>query len=156
MTPALLFALVPLMVDETPRHFHFSAAQLPQEAASAFVQACEERNPFPSDPENKLCAVFLLVMAGEESRFQLHIVGDGGKAVGPFQEHTGGEARDRSWLSSTRHYLHLTIPEAMRQCPEQVIARLAGERCGSSEHHARRWAQITRLLHEPAANPTAP
>jgi len=150
MTPAVLFALVPLMVDETPRHFHFSASQLPHEAASAFVRACEERNPFPSDPDNKLCPVFLLVMAGEESAFNLHAVGDGGKAIGPFQEHTGGELRDRSWLDSSRHYLN-TVNIAARECPEQPIARLAGERCGSSEHHARRWAQITRLLHEPTA-----
>lgn len=153
MTPAILFALVPLMVDETPRHFHFSASQLPAEAASAFVQACTERNPFPSDPENKLCAVFLLVMAGEESGFGLHVVGDGGRALGPFQEHTGGDLRDRSWLSSSRHYLHTTVVEAMRQCPEQPIARLAGERCGSSEHHARRWSQITRLVNEPTVSP---
>lgn len=151
MTPAVLFALVPLMVDETPRHFHFSASQLPYEAASAFVRACEERNPFLSDPDNKLCPVFLLVMAGEESAFNLHAVGDGGKAIGPFQEHMGGELRDRSWLDSSRHYLHITIPEAMRQCPDQFIARLAGERCGNSEHHRQRWSQVVRLVSTPVS-----
>lgn len=146
MTPAVLFALVPLMVDETPRHFHFSRSQLPQEAASAFVQACGERNPFPSDPDNKLCPVFLLVMAGEESAFNLHIVGDGGKAVGPFQEHTGGELRDRSWLSSSRHYLN-TVAWACRACPEQPISALAGEYCGHSSHHEARWSQVVKLVH---------
>jgi hypothetical protein len=142
MTPALLLALVPLLVDETPRHWHFTQAQLPQEAAQAFVQACTERNPL-GEPD--LCPIFLTVMAGLESRFQLHIVGDGGKALGPFQEHTGGAARDASWLSSARHYLG-TVATAVRGCPDEPIARLAGERCGDSRHHRERWAQMRVLL----------
>jgi hypothetical protein len=157
MTPAALFLLVPLMVDETPQHNHFATSQLPHEAASAFVQGCKERNPFSLDTDNRLCPIFLLVMAGEESRFQLHPQGESwdaraNVAQGPFGEWYGGEARTASWISATRHYLQ-TVVTATRACPEEPIAMLAGERCGESKHHTRRWAQIIRLLHEPIVQP---
>ncbi len=143
-----ILAIVPHMVDETPLHHHFTASMIPREAAEAFVQACEERDPFPLDADKRLCWTFLTVMAGLESGFNLHAQGDGGHALGPFQAHRGGAARDESWLMTTRIYLRHDVAEAITQCPEQPIARLAGERCGSSRHHAQRWAQITRLLHE--------
>jgi hypothetical protein len=135
---------VPHLVD--PQGRHFVARQLPVEARDAFAVACIERDPFPSDDDGRVCAAFLVVMAGLESGFSLHPNGsnDHGLAAGPFQEWRGGELRTRSWIDATRHYL-ATVRDAMRACPEQTIAQLAGERCGESRIHVVRWAKVREL-----------
>jgi hypothetical protein len=140
------FQVVPLIVD--PGQHHFAARQLPQEAADAFVTACETDNLFDTDPTGRLCVGFDLVMSALESGFSLfpHGLNDHGRAAGPFQEHYGAEQRTVSWLVSTRHYHHTVKNVAFVSCPEQPIAALAGERCGESPKHNERWAQIKTLM----------
>lgn len=146
MIPLAIFSTwisltVPHLTDA--QGHHFLARQLPTEARDAFAVACIESNPFPGD-DGRACGSFLVVMAGLESGFSLHIRGDGGAALGPWQEHFGGSARDESWIVSTRHYLR-TVAMALRACPTQPIAMLAGQRCGASTVNAQRWAQVERL-----------
>lgn len=149
LTAAALAAWIALapshLVDRQGNRF--ADRQLSHEAADAFATACAESDPFPLDTDGRLCGAFLVVMAGLESGFSLHARGDGGAALGPFQEHFGGASRDASWLTSARHYL-ATVRTALRACPDQPIAMLAGERCGSSRIHAARWLQVTRVLRE--------
>jgi hypothetical protein len=130
---------------------HFQPSQLPREAADAFVTACEESNLFEQDPTGRICVGFDLVMAGLESAFSLHPGGsnDHQLAAGPFQEHYGDELRTRSWIVATRHYHHTVRNVAFVSCPEQPIASLAGERCGTSRIHELRWAQIKTLYQVP-------
>ena len=135
---AFLFTACTLITDRSGRHF--ARHQLPDEAARSFVQACAELDPFN---DTKRCAAFLLYMSALESGWRLHISGDHGHAHGPFQEWTGGEPA--TWLEASRHYLS-TVSRAMRVCPEQVIAPLAGERCGASAVHQARWAKIQMLV----------
>lgn len=147
---AWTLAAAPHVTDKQGRHF--ASHQLPHEAASAIATVCTEANLFPLDETGKLCASLLLVMGALESGWQLHISGDGGRALGPFGEWTGGEARAQSWISSTRHYAG-TVRWAMSACPEQLIAPLAGDRCGGSRTHTIRWAQIARLYREVEVSP---
>jgi hypothetical protein len=129
---------------------HFLARQLPHEAAEAFATVCAENSPFPFDPDAHLCGAWLVVQAGLESRFSLHPNGsnDHGHAAGPFQEWRGGDARTFSWLTASRHFIS-TTRDAMRMCPDQFIAPIAGERCGESRYHVSRWAQVVRIVREP-------
>ena len=130
---AWVFLTCTLITDRQGRHF--ARHQLPDEAARSMVQACAELDPFANQ---KRCVAFLLVMGALESGWQLHVAGDHGKAHGPYQEWT---YEPGTWLDASRHYLR-TVGTAMRVCPEQVIAPLAGERCGDSAIHAKRWAVI--------------
>lgn len=145
---ALWLALTPShLVDKQGNHF--LNRQLSHEAADAMATACSEADPFPLDTDGRLCGAFLVVMAGLESGFSLHPAGsnDHGHAAGPFQEWRGGDVRTQSWIASTRHYL-ATVRDAIRFCPEQPIAQLAGEACGRSAIHAARWLQVTRIISE--------
>ena len=103
------------------------------------------------DPTGRACVGFDLVMAALESGFSLHPSGsnDHGVAAGPFQEHYGAEQRTASWIISVRHYHRTVKTIAFASCPEQPIASLAGERCGESQKHQERWAQIKNLLSAP-------
>lgn len=146
---ALLFTACTLITDRQGRHFQ--RHQLPDEAARSMVQACAELDPFvdtrynraslepdPLVAAHRTCVSFLLVMGALESGWQLHVAGDHGKAHGPYQEWT---YEPGTWLDASRHYLR-TVGTALRVCPEQVIAPLAGERCGDSSVHAYRWGKI--------------
>lgn len=137
---AWLFIVSTTLTDARGLHFR----RVPDEAARAFVQACAEANLFD---EPKLCPAFLLVMGARESGWSLHPNGsnDSGHAAGPFQEWRGGDLRTRDWLTATRHYLG-TVAQATRVCPEQFIAPLAGERCGSSVVHVERMRQVRTIL----------
>jgi hypothetical protein len=144
---AFVISSVTHLTDSQGRHF--LARQLPHEAAEAFATVCADNDPFPFDPDGKLCGAWFVVMAGLESGFSLHPNGsnDNGHAAGPFQEWRGGDARTSNWLNATRHYL-TTTRDAMRVCPDQFIAPIAGERCGESRIHRDRWATVVRLVRE--------
>lgn len=123
-------------VTDTQGH-PFPASALSKEAATAIAVGCTEHNPFPEDSTGRKCAAVLLVQAARESGYMLNPctihgdtsnparrVCDNGRARGPFQEWSGGKARDASWKSSVDHFLG-TVDKAAKLCPAHPIAPLA-------------------------------
>lgn len=117
--------------------------------AQAIADACLATPLFEAD-DGRHCAALLVVMAARESGYQLGAVGDGGRAKGPWQVHSG--TAPKTWLEAAENYIPL-VKRSMKACPEHPLAVIASGTCTNKAGRAISTSRIVEAKRVYASTP---